>query len=88
MCNIGRTPIVFVTIVMPVEVVVVVVVSISNILTLSVVITIVLTFISMTLAPILLIRALGVWSEIPCMVIYSIRVLPIVIFISRQWWFR
>ena len=52
--NIGLTPIISVTIVTPVEVVVAVVIPILDIMTLSLVITIVPTLISLTLAPILL----------------------------------
>ena len=57
--DIGPIPIIFVTIVTPVEVVVAVVVSISDIMTLTVIVTIDLTFVSLTLAPILLILSLG-----------------------------
>ena len=63
--NIGTTPIIFVTIVTLVEVDVAVVIPISDVMTLSIVLTIVLTFVYLTLAPIFLIGALGVWSEPP-----------------------
>ena len=58
--NIMPTPIISVTIVTQVEVVVAVVTPISDIMTLLVVITIVPTLISLTMAPILLIGSLGV----------------------------
>ena len=86
--NIGSTPIIFVTIVTPIEVSVVVVIPISNIMTLAVIVTIVPSLLSLILAPILLIGALGVWSETPRLLIYHIKVLLIVILISRWWWFR
>ena len=86
--NIGPTTIILVTIVTPVEVVVAVVIPILDIMTLLVIIIIVPTLISLNLAQILLIGALGVWSETPCYLIYHIRVLVIVILISRRWWLR
>ena len=61
--NIGPTPIIYVTIVTPVEVVIATVITISNIMTLSFVITIVSTLISLTLVPIILVEALGVWCQ-------------------------
>ena len=72
--NIGLIPIVSVTIVTPVEVVVAVVITISDIMTLSVVITIVSTLVYLTLALIFLIRALGVWSETPRLIIHYIGI--------------
>ena len=61
--NIGPNRVLSVTIVTSVEVVVAFAIPISDIMTLSIVITIVSTLISLTLALILLIRDLGVWSE-------------------------
>ena len=58
--NIGPTSIISVTIFTFLEVVDAVVIPISEIMTLSIVITIVSTLISLTLAPFLLIGALGV----------------------------
>ena len=74
--DIGPIPIIFVTIVTPVEVGVAVVVFISDIMTITVVVTIV-----PTLAPILLIRALSTWSETPRLLIYRIGILLIITFI-------
>ena len=54
------TPIIFVTIVTPVEVVVEIVIPVSDIMTLSIVITTVPTLVSLTLVLIFLIGALGV----------------------------
>ena len=61
--NIGPNRVLSVTIVTSVEVVVAFAIPISDIMTLSIVITIVSTLMSLTLALILLIKDLGVWSE-------------------------
>ena len=87
-CDIWPTPNISATIITPVEVVVAVVIPISNRITPLTVITKVPTFISLTLVPIFLIGALGVLSDTPCLLIYRIRVLLIVIHICRRWWFR
>ena len=86
--NIGHIPIFSVTVVTPVEVVVAVVVFISDIMTLTVIVTIVPTLVPLTLAPILLIRALGTWSETHRLLIYRIGILCIIAFIIRWWCFR
>ena len=86
--NIGPTPIIFVTIVTPVEVVVTIVISISDIMTLVVIIIIVPTLVFLTLALIFLIGSLGVRSKTPRLIIHHIVALLIVIFIIWRWWFR
>ena len=53
--DIGPIPIIYVTVVTPVEVVVAVIVSISYIMTIMVIVTIDATLVPLTLAPILLI---------------------------------
>ena len=60
--NIGTIPIISVT---PVEVVVAVVVSILEKMTLTVIVTINPNLVPLILAPFLVIRALGTWSETP-----------------------
>ena len=71
-----------------VEVVITVVVSISDLMTLTVIVTIDPTLFPLTLAPILLIRALGTRSETPHPLIYCIGILYIIAFNIRWWWFR
>ena len=56
-------------------------------MTLTIVVTIVLTLVPLTLAPIILMQALGAWSETPCLLIYRISVLRIIALIIRRWWF-
>ena len=85
--NIGPTLIISVTIITPVKVVIAIVVAISNILTLWVVIPIVSTLISFTLASIFLIGALGVWPKTVRLLIHYIRIFSIVVLINRWWWF-
>ena len=81
-------PIISITIVTPIEVVVAVVIPILDIMTLAVIITIVLTLVSLAMAPIILIGALGDRSKIPYLIIQCIGVLLIVIFMIWWWWFR
>ena len=63
--NIGLIPIISITIVTPVEVVIAVVISFSNIMTLTVIVTIDPNLVPLTLALSLPIRALGTRSEPP-----------------------
>lgn len=67
--NIWPTSLIPISIVVPIEVFFEIVVSIFDILTLSVVITIILSLISLTLEPIILIGTLVVWSETPYQII-------------------
>ena len=85
--NIGSIPVVSITIVTLVEVVVAIAVSISDIMTLTIVVTIVPTLVPLTLVPILLIRALGTWSETPHLFVYCIGILLIITLIVWRWWF-
>ena len=85
--NIRSIPVISITIVTLVEVVVAIVVSISDIMTLTILVTTVPTLVPLTLAPILLIRALGAWSETPRLLIYRIGILLIIALIILWRWF-
>ena len=86
--NIGSIPIIYFTIVIQVEVVFGVVIPIFEIMPLAVTISIVLTLVSLTLAPNLLIGAFGIRSKTPRFIIHYIGVLLILIFLIWRWWFR
>lgn len=83
--NIWPNQIIPISIVVPVEIIVAILIPISRLFTLSIVVTIVDTYVSLTLVPTIYIGNIGIWSETTRMIIYYISSMFTVILFCKTW---